>query len=152
MKRCCVDVARTSTLQCTGHQLQYIHFLPLTGLYRGAIWEAFLGVVYFPEEEQKQESDGVLLFMQLCQIPRWASELHRSSRAGHTRKDISITQALLDPGRTQHKLWILHSQKSTDRLLRVWSFQFYTHGTEYTYYYYFFLVWTLRSSCWLKKF
>ena len=36
------------------------------------------------EEEQRQEDDGVSIFLQLCQVPRRAAQLHRYTCHGYT--------------------------------------------------------------------
>ena len=43
--------------------------------------------LHLPQEEQRQEGDGVPLLLQLCQIPRRAAELHRYPSSGYPCKE-----------------------------------------------------------------
>lgn len=48
-----------------------------SGIHRGSSRQAFLVALYFLEEKQEEEGDGVLLFLQLRQISCRTAQLYR---------------------------------------------------------------------------
>ena len=49
-------------------------------------WQTLPSPLYFPEKEQEQESDGVLLLVHVCEVPPRVVELHRPGLYVHPRK------------------------------------------------------------------
>lgn len=48
-----------------------------------SIREALPAALHFPEEEQEEEADGLLLLLHVCEIPLRAAKLHRPACHGH---------------------------------------------------------------------
>ena len=49
-------------------------------------WQTLPSPLYLPEEEQEQESDGVLLLVHVCEVPPRVVELHRPRLYVHPRE------------------------------------------------------------------
>ena len=49
-------------------------------------WQTVPSPLYLPEEEQEQESDGVLLLLYVCEVPPRVVELHRPRLYVHPRE------------------------------------------------------------------